>query len=172
MGAASGKGAYALLKYGDAQATSSPKLNQPPAEFGGRILSYNQLAALDPAPQTSAPERAFYITLSGGMMSYQWTINGQAYPNADPFEIRAGEKVRLKMTNRSMMPHPMHLHGHSYRILHKNAGNAAPFKDTMIVNHMETVEVEFMADNPGDWAFHCHNAFHLETGMMRVFKYV
>lgn len=172
LGVESGKGAYALLKYGDAQATSLPKLNQPPAELNGRILSYSQLSALEHAPQTRAPERAFDITLSGGMMSYQWMINGQIYPNADPFEIRAGEKVRLKMTNNSMMPHPMHLHGHSYRIRHQNAENAAPLKDTMIVNHMETVEVEFMADNPGDWAFHCHNAYHMETGMMRVFKYV
>jgi FtsP/CotA-like multicopper oxidase with cupredoxin domain len=64
------------------------------------------------------------------------------------------------------------MRGHSYRVLHQNAGNAVPLKDTIIVNQMERIEVEFLADNPGDWAFHCHNAYHMETGMMRVFKYV
>lgn len=105
-------------------------------------------------------------------MNYIWTINDAAYPNAEPFKIRAGERIKLKMTNRSMMRHPMHLHGHSFRVLHSNSGNNAPLKDTIIVNHMERVDVEFLANNPGDWAFHCHNAYHMETGMMRIFKYI
>jgi FtsP/CotA-like multicopper oxidase with cupredoxin domain len=167
-----GNGGFALLKYSDAQGTSSPSANQVPTELTGRRLSYDQLVSLEPMPQSKAPERSIDVTLSGGMMSYEWTINGETYPNAAPFEIRAGERIRLNMLNRSMMRHPMHLHGHSYRILHRKAGNNAPLKDTVIVNHMERVEVEFLADNPGDWAFHCHNAYHLDTGMMRVFKYV
>ncbi|MFZ1700904.1 MAG: multicopper oxidase family protein [Pyrinomonadaceae bacterium] len=162
----------ALLRYSDAQATSAPIATQSPMELNARMLSYNQLIALEPRMQPDAHKRRIDIALSGGMMSYEWTINGQAYPNAKPFEIRAGELIRLTMTNHSMMRHPMHLHGHSFRLLQKNAGDAAPLKDTVIVNHMESVEVEFLADNPGDWAFHCHNAYHMDTGMMRVFKYV
>ncbi len=172
VGGETSKGGFALLKYSDAQGSSLPKANQIPKELNGRMLKYDQLISLEPMPQSNAPERSIDISLSGGMMSYEWTINGETYPNAKPIEIRAGERIRLNMINRSMMRHPMHLHGHSYRVLHRNAGNNAPFKDTIIVNHMERVEVEFLADNPGDWAFHCHNAYHLDTGMMRVFKYV
>lgn len=162
----------ALLRYSDAQGTSVPIATQSPIELNGKKLSYSQLISLEPGILPDAPTRRIDIALSGGMMSYEWTINGQAYPNARPFEIRAGEHIRLTMTNQSMMRHPMHLHGHSFRLLHKNAGGSAPLKDTVIVNHMESVEVEFLADNPGDWAFHCHNAYHMDTGMMRVFKYV
>ena len=168
----SSNGGFALLKYNDAQGSSSPTANQIPKELNGRMLKYDQLISPEPMPDSNAPERSIDISLSGGMMSYEWTINGETYPNAKPFEIRDGERMRLNMINRSMMRHPMHLHGHSYRVLHRNARDSAPFKDTMIVNHMERVEVEFLADNPGDWAFHCHNAYHMDSGMMRVFKYV
>lgn len=165
-------GGRALLRYSDAQGTSVPTVKQSPIELGGRNLSYGQLIAVQSRTLPDAPERRIDIALSGGMMSYAWTINGQAYPNAKPFDIRAGELIRLMMTNNSMMRYPMHLRGHSFRLLQNNAGDAAPLKDTIIVNHMESVEVEFLADNPGDWAFHCHNAYHMDTGMMRVFKYV
>lgn len=166
------KGGFALLKYLDAQGTSSPNADQTPAELNGKLLNYTQLKALEETTSGNAEAREIEVSLSGGMMDYIWTINDAAYPNAEPFEIRAGERIKLKMTNRSMMRHPMHLHGHSFRVLYPNAERFAPFKDTITINHMERIDVEFLADNPGDWAFHCHNAYHMETGMFRVFKYV
>ena len=100
-------------------------------------------------------------------MTQQWTMNGQAYPNADPLEIHRGEAVRIRLENQSAMPHPMHLHGHFYRV-----GNVS--KDTTIVwaYSKKRVELDIVADNPGAWLFHCHNLYHMDGGMMRVVRYV
>ncbi len=95
-----------------------------------------------------------------------WTIDGQAYPDADPLAIGEGEYVRVRMVNRSPAIHPMHLHGHFFQV-----GDAV--KDTVLVPpHGGQITFDFLADNPGDWLFHCHNVYHLERGMARVFEYV
>ena len=100
------------------------------------------------------------------MKGTEWLINGQAYPNAAPLEIRQGEAVRIRMLNQSAMPHPMHMHGHFFRV-----GNV--MKDTTIVwTHTGHVELDFMANNPGNWFFHCHNLYHMEAGMARLIQYV
>lgn len=163
------RGARAVLRYADT-AAQNPSVKDLPKELNGRLLNYAQLVALeaDNFPN-NAPERLIDLTLGGQMMPYVWTINGKTYP-AEPLEIRAGERVRLRMKNASLMRHPMHLHGHSFRVL--NGSNAPPFKDTAIVEPNGSLEVDFLADNPGDWAFHCHHAYHLEAGMMRLVKYV
>ncbi|MGH7475696.1 MAG: multicopper oxidase domain-containing protein [Longimicrobiales bacterium] len=99
------------------------------------------------------------------MMSSGWMIDGQRWPDADPLEVHEGERVRVRLTNMSMMVHPMHLHGHFFRV-----GNA--LKETVIVPpHMGSLSFDFTADNPGDWFFHCHNLYHMEAGMARVFHY-
>lgn len=96
----------------------------------------------------------------------RWTINGQAYPDADPLEIHKGERIRVRMVNQSMMIHPMHLHGHFFRV-------HDVLKDTVIVPpHMGRVSFDFVADNPGRWFFHCHNIYHMENGMAREGRYV
>ena len=98
-------------------------------------------------------------------MSTAWTIDGQAYPDADPIEIHEGVRIRIRMVNHSMMLHPMHLHGHFFR-----TGDVV--KDTVIVPpHMGRASLDFTADNPGDWFFHCHNIYHMESGMARVLRY-
>ncbi len=95
----------------------------------------------------------------------EWSIDGQYYPDADPLNVQKGQRVRINMQNRSMMLHPMHLHGHFFQV-----GDA--LKDTVIAEpHMGRASFEFVADNPGDWFFHCHNLYHLEAGMARVFEY-
>jgi len=113
------------------------------------------------------PDRTFDLTLSRGRgQSYTWTIDGQAYPDADSLQIRPGEHVRIRMTNQSPVVHPMHLHGHFFQV-----GNA--IKDTVIVpGHRGQVTIDFHADNPGRWLFHCHNLYHLDAGMARVVRYV
>jgi FtsP/CotA-like multicopper oxidase with cupredoxin domain len=105
------------------------------------------------------------------MMSPAWTIDGQAYPDAAPLEIREGERVRVTMFNRSPMIHPMHLHGHFFRTGDLRSGGVR--KDTVLVPaHMGRAAFEFVADNPGRWFFHCHNVYHLEAGMAREVRYV
>ncbi|ADB63097.1 multicopper oxidase type 3 (plasmid) [Haloterrigena turkmenica DSM 5511] len=137
--------------------------------FDGRELEYGDLATLEPLELDGEPDRTFDLTLSGGMMggadADAWTIDGEVYPDADPFEISEGDHVRVRMVNRSPAIHPMHLHGHFFQV-----GDAV--KDTVLVApHGDQVTFDFRADNPGDWLFHCHNVYHLERGMARVFEY-
>ena len=69
-----------------------------------------------------------------------------------------------------MMAHPFHLHGHFFQV-HDDGGDG-PHKDTVLVEpSMGTVTFDFLADNPGEWFFHCHNLYHMESGMARVVSY-
>ena len=93
---------------------------------------------------------------------YVWTIGGRPFDEAAVLKAARGEPQRYVMANRTMMPHPMHLHGHSFR---PTAGG--PLKDTIMVPPMHEVAIDWLPDNPGSWAFHCHNAYHAAAGMMR-----
>jgi FtsP/CotA-like multicopper oxidase with cupredoxin domain len=146
----------------------APNLAMP--ALGGRALSYADLRAVAPTTLPDGPTRSFRLTLQGDMLRYIWTIDGQAYPKADPLLIRQGDRVEVEMKNETMMWHPMHLHGHFFRVL-QGAGELCPLKHTVNVAPRETVKFEFTADNPGQWIFHCHNLYHLEAGMARVFVY-
>lgn len=165
----------AVLRYAESSQTSPPRAEQRPAELDGRLLAYGDLRASgrDSFPSDGllgGPDRTHELTLSGGMGDYTWSIDGQRYPDAEPLSVREGEWVRFEMQNRSMMWHPMHLHGHFFKI-HNGTGNG-PFKDTVLVEpHMGTMTFDFVADNPGEWFFHCHNLYHLDTGMARVVSY-
>ena len=153
--------ARAVLRYGDSDAASTP------VESTGQRLQYSDLRALSPIEGIDGrPDRTFDLTLSaGGSQSYTWTIDGQTYPDADPLRISEGDHVRVRMTNRSPVVHPMHLHGHFFQV-----GKAV--KDTVLVpGHMGEITFDFVADNPGRWLFHCHNLYHLHAGMARVFAY-
>ncbi|WP_114089474.1 multicopper oxidase family protein [Thalassospira profundimaris] len=153
----------AVLRYTDA-AASALRDGVPEGFRGGRQLYYQDLQGLETLP-AGRPDRVFDLMLRGGMMGSAWTINGQAYPAADPLMINKGERIRFRMSNHSMMLHPMHLHGHFFRV-----GNA--LKDTVLVGaHMGRAEFDFVADNPGRWFFHCHNIYHMEAGMAREVRY-
>ncbi|QYJ16342.1 Multicopper oxidase MmcO [Rubrobacter xylanophilus DSM 9941] len=110
------------------------------------------------------------LTLSGAHGSHARAIDGRLYPDADPLEVREGDRMRFELQDRSTMVHPIHLHGHFFRL--RNGTGRGPFKDTALVEpHMGHLAFDFVADNPGEWFFHCHNAYHLETGMSRVVSY-
>ena len=162
-----------LVRYEGATGTPPPIDFMPAVLKSGRILRYTDLIAAEPGEVISVkPDRTHELVLNGTMMPYRWTINDQTFPEANYLEIGKGERVRLRLVNKSMMRHPMHLHGHFYRLLGTAGGTRqAPAKDTVILNAMQTMEVEFLADNPGKWAFHCHHAYHQDAGMMRVFAY-
>ncbi|MFD1647898.1 multicopper oxidase family protein [Haloarchaeobius litoreus] len=155
--------ATAVVEYESASGESP----QRPSSASNR-LQYGDLQAISSLDGVSGgPDRTFDLTLSRGRgQSYTWTIDGQAYPDADPLQIRPGEHVRIRMTNMSPVVHPMHLHGHFFQV-----GNA--IKDTVIVpGQRGQVTIDFHADNPGRWLFHCHNLYHLDAGMARVVRYV
>ena len=156
--------AQAVFQYTETNASTTPV--QP--EFDGYTLTYEDLYSQTPLDVSGTPDRTFDLTLSSGMMMQPdtWMIDGQAYPDADPLKIREGDHVRVQIVNHSMMIHPMHLHGHFFQV-----GDAV--MDTVIVPpHMGQVTFDFIADNPGDWFFHCHNLYHLHSGMAREFHYV
>jgi FtsP/CotA-like multicopper oxidase with cupredoxin domain len=104
-----------------------------------------------------------------------WAINGVASHRIDMPPLLTLERNRthvLSMRNDTAFPHPMHLHGHSFRVLSRNGRPTAyqEWLDTVLVDPNETVEVGFVADNPGDWLFHCHILEHMEAGMYAVIR--
>lgn len=116
------------------------------------------------------PVREIPLTLTGNMFRYIWGFNGQPLSRADMIQIRRGEIVRMKLMNNTMMMHPIHLHGHYFRVLN-GQGQYSPLKHTVNVSPMETVTIEFMADDDKDWFFHCHLLYHMLSGMARVVSY-
>lgn len=136
---------------------------------------YRDLAGREPLQRTE-PDRLYELRLSGGMMRGPtvWTINGRRYPDTEPLAVREGERVRLRIFNMSMMPHPIHLHGHFYDVVEPDGRRAAaPLrKDTLVVDHMQTHVIDFTADNPGArWFLHCHNLYHQHGGMATEVQY-
>jgi len=110
------------------------------------------------------------FNLTGNMNRYVWSINGVPLSETDKIKIKQGEVVRITLNNLTMMHHPMHLHGHFFRVLNEN-GEYSPLKHTVNVAPMQKVVIEFNANEYGDWFFHCHVLYHINSGMARVFSY-
>jgi FtsP/CotA-like multicopper oxidase with cupredoxin domain len=113
------------------------------------------------------------ITLDGSMKPYAWSMNGEYWPRVTPLMLGKGQRVEIDLVNRTMMSHPIHLHGHAFQVI---AIDGRPIKgavrDTVLVAPMTgRVRIAFDADNPGRWAFHCHNLYHMATGMLTEFRY-
>ena len=114
--------------------------------------------------------RKVVLRLTGNMERYVWTFNHKTLLESDKILIKKGETVRFVLVNETMMHHPLHLHGHFFRVLN-GQGDKSPLKHTVNVPAMETVEIEFKASEEKDWFFHCHNLYHMKTGMSRVVSY-
>ena len=108
--------------------------------------------------------------LSGNMNRYVWSLDNKVVSEADKILIKKGENIRIVLYNGSMMRHPMHLHGHDFRLLN-GQGDYAPLKNIVDIMPMETDTLEFNANVEGDWFFHCHILYHMMSGMGRVFTY-
>lgn len=118
----------------------------------------------------SKPVFNLELVLGGDMERYVWHINGKAIHEDRTLEINEGDVVRFTFVNDTMMHHPMHLHGHFFRVLNAN-GEFSPLKHTVDVPPHGTRTIEFFANEPGQWMLHCHNLYHMKTGMARVIKY-
>ena len=110
--------------------------------------------------------RKLIAILTGNMMAYQWGIADASAP-APQIPVKAGERVEIEMVNQSPMSHPMHLHGHHFQVVAVN-GALVPgaVRDTELVPVGGRVTIAFDAGNPGRWMFHCHNLYHMLSGMM------
>ena len=132
---------------------------------------YYRLRAARPTAFAEDREvREIRLTLDGDMERYVWFMNNKPLSETDSIAIRKGEVVRFILINRTMMHHPMHLHGHFFRVLN-NHGDYAPLKHTVDVAPMSTAVIEFDANEFGDWFFHCHLLYHMESGMARLVHY-
>lgn len=148
------------------------KLDFLSAKPTGRFdqLTGHLVAARDPLSQRPA-DRRLSLDLTGNMMSYRW---GLASNGSDaPLQVKAGERVEIEMVNRTGMSHPMHLHGHHFQLVAVNgAAVNGPVRDTHLVPAGSRCTIAFDADNPGRWAFHCHNLYHMVSGMMTELAYI
>ena len=117
-----------------------------------------------------APIKELRFELSGNMNRYVWSLDNKVISETDKILIKKGENIRITLYNGSMMRHPMHLHGHDFRILNGQE-DYAPLKNIMDIMPMETNIIEFNANAEGDWFFHCHVLYHMMAGMGRVFTY-
>ncbi len=132
---------------------------------------YEDLRAIkNTALAPDRPTREVRLTLDGDMERYVWSLNNKPLFASDSIKIKQGETVRFIIINRTMMHHPMHLHGHFFRVIN-GQGNHAPLKHTVDVAPMQTTVIEFAAEELGDWLFHCHLLYHLQSGMARVIHY-
>ncbi|WP_330441473.1 multicopper oxidase domain-containing protein [Flavobacterium sp. C4GT6] len=116
------------------------------------------------------PVREILLNLTGNMNRYIWSMNGVPLSEADNIQINHKEVTRITLNNLTMMHHPMHLHGHFFRVINKN-GEYSPLKHTVNVPPMQEVTIEFYGNEYGDWFFHCHILYHMMSGMARVMSY-
>ena len=137
------------------------------------IVTLNYAMLKSPTKTTlpkEAPIKELKFTLSGNMNRYVWSLDNKVVSEADKILIKKGENIRIVLHNGSMMRHPMHLHGHDFRLLN-GQGDNAPLKNIVDIMPMETDTLEFNANVYGDWFFHCHILYHMMSGMGRVFTY-
>ncbi|MEJ5963318.1 multicopper oxidase domain-containing protein [Pedobacter immunditicola] len=133
-------------------------------------LNYAMLRSPVKTTLPDIPTKVLHFTLEGNMNRYIWSINNKTVGEWDKVLIKQGEKVRIVLTNNSMMRHPMHLHGHDFRVLGAQ-GEYAPNKNTLDIMPMETDTLELAANKSGDWFFHCHILYHMMAGMGNVLSY-
>jgi multicopper oxidase len=161
----------------------TPSANSDRPTFAGRALQLKDLKAPFATTPPDGPRKTFDVILSGDMRNYVWEMNGHVWPESfagfageQPeetyYDVAFGDVVRFDLVNRTPMAHPMHLHGHSFRVLVDGASYArAPIRDTFVVWPNDKVSIEVVAYNPGRWFFHCHNIWHLAVGMAQAMQY-
>ncbi len=139
------------------------------AEYNYDYLKSPEKTSYDP----KLPVKEILLNLTGNMQRYIWSLNGVPLNEADKIAIKKDEVTRITFNNLTMMHHPMHLHGHFFRVINKN-GEYSPLKHTVNVPPMQQVTIEFHGndgDEYGDWFFHCHVLYHMMSGMARVVSY-
>ncbi|MEX2122957.1 MAG: copper resistance system multicopper oxidase [Woeseia sp.] len=137
-------------------------------DVGHRVLVYTDLVALKPNPDPRPPSRSLEIHLTGNMERFMWSFDGRKFSEVvEPIRFARNERVRVTLVNDTMMQHPIHLHGHFFEVVNGHAGHH-PMKHTVNVLPGSKITFDLTADNPGDWAFHCHLLYHMHAGMFNV----
>lgn len=163
------------VKMGPGVATLSPmpmdRTGERPTgleKVDHRVLTYRDLKSLVPNADNRKPSREIDLHLTANMERYMWSFDGVKFSEGvDPIPFRYNERVRVNLINDTMMPHPIHIHGHFFEVVTGNPGNH-PVKHTVNVLPGGKVMFDLTADALGDWAFHCHMLHHMMAGMFRV----
>ena len=135
-----------------------------------RVLNYRQLVAAKMNSDMRQPSRLKEIHLTGNMERYMWSFDGKKFSAVtdDPIRFAFNERVRVKLVNDTMMAHPIHLHGHFFELVNDAPHGHQPLKHTLIVQPGGSAQFDLTANEPGDWAFHCHLMYHMHSGMFQV----
>ncbi|WP_034922580.1 copper resistance system multicopper oxidase [Erythrobacter sp. SD-21] len=135
-----------------------------------KVLTYKDLVALEPNDDLRTPSRQMEIHLTGNMERYMWSFDGKKFSavSDEPIRFAYNERVRLKLVNDTMMAHPIHLHGHFFELVNGAPADRQPQKHTVIVQPGGSAQFDLTADEPGDWAFHCHLLYHMHAGMFQI----
>src|SRR5680860_843552 len=152
---------------------SKMKMYDMPMDNMSMFSEYNYDYLKSPEKTTyskDVPVKQILLNLTGNMNRYIWSMNGVPLSETDQIKINHKEVTRITLNNLTMMHHPMHLHGHFFRVINKN-GEYSPLKHTVNVPPMQDVTIEFYGNEYGDWFFHCHVLYHMMSGMARVFSY-
>ncbi|PLK23175.1 copper resistance system multicopper oxidase [Porphyrobacter sp. TH134] len=139
-------------------------------DVGHRVLTYRMLSALEPNRDTRTPTRLLELHLTGNMERYMWSFDGEMYSTVRdrPIRFAWNERVRVKLVNNTMMAHPIHLHGMFFTLVNGEDAAHQPRKNIVIVQPGASAQFDLTANEPGDWAFHCHLLYHMHGGMMQT----
>jgi FtsP/CotA-like multicopper oxidase with cupredoxin domain len=153
-------------------ASSNVKRGKRAATADRPFTPYALLRSVVPTTIAHTGEvRELTMRLTGDMRRYLWGFDGKTLSEESTIRVKRGEVLRIEFINDTMMHHPLHLHGHFFRVLN-GQGTHAPLKHTVDVAPMGKVTIEWVADETeGDWFFHCHMLYHMDAGMARVFTY-
>lgn len=153
---------------GDAEQSDTMKMNNTSSDIV--TLNYGMLRSVKKTNLPDAPTKVLHFNLTGNMNRYVWSIDNKTVSETDKILIKRGENVKIILYNGTMMRHPMHLHGHFFRVIN-GQGDFSPLKNVLDIMPMETDTLEFGATESGDWFFHCHILYHMMSGMGRIFSY-
>lgn len=131
---------------------------------------YAFLKSTKPTDFKGKTTRKIELRLTGDMTRYLWSFNGKTLGEESTIPVNKGEVLEIELINDTMMHHPLHLHGHFFRMLNRYGANS-PLKHTVDVPPMGRRIIQFLANEEGDWFFHCHLLYHMDAGMARVFSY-
>lgn len=151
--------------------SGAPVWQDPPS---ATEWDYAQFARASEVPE---PAETFTLTFRDagalhGSRFDTWTINGHAWPDVKPIRVQQGKRYRLLFRNATGDQHPMHLHRHTFEVTAIGDRKLSGLmKDTINVMPLQTVAVDFLANNPGDALLHCHQQLHMDYGFMQIVKY-
>lgn len=154
----------AMMSMGIHEDSSMAQLARPQAPYH-KLRSPNKTNY-----KATLPRREIELRLTGDMKRYIWSFDNKTLKEQTSIKVKKGEVVRFKLVNDTMMHHPLHLHGHFFRIINQH-GAYSPLKHTVDVPPMGQRTIEFLANEEKDWFFHCHLLYHMDAGMARVVSY-